>query len=984
MYRLTAPYERKFTIGRGSEQFYNEELHKIYESTKHLTDSPPLKEEPKAKLHRSIWHDERKNALKWWDQAEHKWRRYYEDEFKITENIMSTLPPTNPIRGELWLHDGVLCYYDGMTWTPVKALLQDGSQFSLDLFKNFLLISPLWKIGGTVVEDTDIKAYKDEMRKYLQGVLDAHTDSMVTGDGSEYGEPDFKEIIHTPQMPTTLPITPKTQLLVPNVDYARLFLDGKLDTDKYEEVTKVCIQYNKNDLLDVVPSLLHLNPGRMTRLTKRLVMIDRVNPRIRIPAANTEYYGFQKKNYYGDLLLPDASDALRDYTIVEDGILLSYNASQNYDYVLAITYEFSWMKTTGRMAKASTQDATNAYYVDKYNGPFNVFVDGYNYEDPYYETDGLSQTITMKENTKNLEVSILHVPKREYGYIRQVNIKGQGIIRPLRQYRKPLVFVNGEALSTANGDVLFDNGLIYVENAKPDMAWCIIDLHEAASDRTGSEEYEARSISGTVGGDNLITYSPDIIANTETAVLFIDGLLVKKEEVIYNRVNHKIDVAGGLKAGQSYILVEDKYGWLYDEKNLQPALSIGKFSDSLVYFNNRLICNDTAIDSIVNIEELDGVFNEVKCFKTLSLDKDGNEVVNRDYRIYNIDTETWDKLNSDKAADVASFAYSYENMPRSIRLLLPYTKTDVIQTYAFNLANAIEHPLIIKSIDVRNEKHIDTIGRFVYGANTLRVWCNGIRQYPDNSGNPNKPNGIVESLDGLSFELPEAFTGKVTYIIELPENNQTMACTMETLDEHNLVHGYINMYKTEQPMFPGRVTVYVNGVRQATDSFTVFDNHTLLINDEEPLIGNWNNYPDEKVPANNREYVRHHNAADKILVEVRQDNRQERTIKCEGHPVYDISVNKYDELPLEILEAGDEILIFADGLFFGATLSEGYMKNVARGVITIKQDEILSTLNTDEEAIFLKTHKNENISYLKKHSDEPYESYNAELTLEWR
>ena len=131
-------------------------------------------------------------------------------------------------------------------------------------------------------------------------------------------------------------------------------------------------------------------------------------------------------------------------------------------------------------------------------------------------------------------------------------------------------------------------------------------------------------------GDSLISYTAATIPDSETAVLFVDGLLVKKEEIIYDRVNHKIDVAGGLTPGQKFILVEDKYGWLYDEKALIPALSIGKFSDSLVYFNKHLICNSKAIDcsaepfeprmtpdgSITNIP-YPGVFNEVKNFKAV-------------------------------------------------------------------------------------------------------------------------------------------------------------------------------------------------------------------------------------------------------------------------------------------------------------------------------------------------------------------------------
>lgn len=1117
MYSLASPYNRKFTVGRQSEQFYNEELHKIYESTKHLTDTPPKNEEPKAKLHRSMWHDERNNQLKWWDQTSKKWRRYFDSEFKITDNIMSILPPDDPVRGQLWLHNGVLCYFDGTNWVPVKALLQDGSQFSLDVFRNFILVSPLWRIGNTIVEDEDIKAFKDETRKYLQGVLDAKTDSWVTNDGTDYDidktYPDNKPTV--PQ----LPIKGKAQMLVPNLEYARIFLDHTLDHKKFEEVSKVCIQYDKNDLLNRTPSLLHINPGRLTNIRKRIVKINRTNPRIQIPAANTEFYGFHENQYLGDLLLPDQEKQNEDgtltatpmdYTVVEDGILLSYNAAQHYDYVLAISYEFSWMKSTGRMTKTGTDKSQSIYYVDKYSGPFNVFVNGYNYEDPYYETDGVSETITLKEDTSNYDVNLLHVPKREYGYIRWVNIKGQGVIRPLKDYKHPLVFCNGEALSEADGDVIFDtDGKVYINGAKDDMAWSIIDLYEEPNEKNDYVAYNPQVISGKVGGDSKISYPATAVSNSETAVLFINGLLVKKEDISYDRANHKISVAGGLTPGQPFLLIEDKYGWLYDEKALMPALSVGKFSDSLVYFNGHLICNNKALDNLyepatkkinpdgsVTMVPYPGVFNEVKNFKTVydevvelnaltDLDalvkknagrhqndvereiekrvrssagsmtedqivakvkkaqreqiirngvlyyikstkngylgrKDNNSEdypcsyveafndadassireIQRDnfghitqiacsrYRIYDNKQEAWLPMNTGDIAKLKYFAYAYENMQRSIRLLLPYTDADDIQTYAFNTANAVEHPLSVHSVTVDNQDIIKTVGQYTYAANTLRVWCNGIRQYPNTAPDGEPPNGIQESMDGKSFQLPEKFTGEVTYAIELPENAQQQSCTMEVLDEKNLTPGYINMYRTKQPLFPGRVTLYINGIRQSTDTFTVFDNYTLLINSETPLIGDWQNYPAEDVVSGGKKYTLTHDIADKLLVEVRQDERQEQTIQLDGHPVYDIDIEKYD-LPPDILEAADEIMIFADGLYFGPTLNGneidgGYIKNVARGCITIRQDEILEAINHDEEDVHLRTHPYEKITYLKRHENKPYERYNAKMTLEWR
>jgi len=1106
---LSQPYNRNFSIGRSSEQLYNPELHKIYESVRHLTDTPAIGTEPVAKLERSMWHDAKNNALKWWDPVQNKWRIYYEKEFKITSEIMSMLPPENPIRGQLWIYNGVLCYYDGSQWTPAKALLEDGSQFSLDVFKNFLLISPLWRLGNTIVEDDDIAKYKDEERKYLQNILDAKTDSEVTGNGTKWNLTNFTAIENPPAMPN-LPYPLKAQMLVPNIDFARMFLDHKLDNEKYEEISKVCIQYYKNDLLNVTPSLLHINPGRLSRIVKRIVKIDRNNPRIQISSADTEYYGFRSNEYQGDLLLPDQntknedgtiSVKKMDYTVVEDGILLSYDAAQNYDYVLAVHYDFNWMKSTGRMHKSNFKEATTSYYINGFNGPFNVFVNGYNYEDPYYEVDNASKTIITKENTSTYEVSVLHVPKREYGYIRTIDVNGYGVIRPIRDYVRPLVFMNGEALSEPEGDVVIaNNGLIYVKGASPDMAWAIIDLHEDACEGNDYTPYDAATHIGKVGNDNLISYPAGFLPkNTDTVVLFVNGLLIKKEDIVFDRPNRKINVVGGLTPGQSFILVADRYGWLYNEESLTPALPIARFTDSLVYFNKRLICNSSAIDATPN--SVSPVFNEVRNFKSaftriitvpnqaaflslvnlnkgMSID-DVDDMIEQDYRqtnsaaiangtiseqqafadikkqqskntlfaetfvivestntgycvykedtgtfdisytvassslntdpyieiqrdsrnavvqvtinrfkVYDNLTDTWKTLSQIDVPGLKKFAYAYENMPRGIRLIMPYTSKDDIQAYAFHTASSIENPLTIRTVDVYDEDFIKTDARYIYKANTLRVWCNGIRQYPNTAPDGEEPNGIIERADGRSFKLPGKFTGKVTYIIELPENGADKPCTMEILDEKNIVPGYINVYKTEIPMFPGRVSVYVNGIRQPNDTFTIYDNYTLLINSPTPLIGNWINYPEEKLQLGADSVTMNHNKADKILVEIHNDGRQEYTCKLKQHPIYDVDVTRY-KIPMDILEAGDEILIFANGLYFGGVLNGdaingGYVKNISKGCITIRQEELLRIMNTDEEHIFLRTHAEAKQLYLATNGNKEYERHNATLTFEWR
>lgn len=1113
---------------------FNDELHQIYESVKHLAEDPGANSQPEAKMDQAIWHDKRKNKLMWWDKTEQRWREYYENEHRITGEIMSVLPPQNPVYGQLWMHNGVLCYFDGSQWNPVKALIQDGSQFSLDVFKNFMLLSPLWQSGNTCVDindtlisyttvtstatihqngyieiaeknldeksltvlvlddDASSNTYKtyiapsdsisisfeptrtriynkaqktitvktvyrephssenkdnnitgrltginyevltteavDEFRKqermYLQNVLDTQTDSTITGDGSKW-KIGHNCITNEPNIPI-FNADAMSQLLVPQIDYARIFLDRDLDTEKYTEVSKVCIQYKRNDIINHVPSLVHLNPGRLTKITKRIVKIDRTNPKVLIPSGDTEYYGFKHDSPYGELLIPDASDEkLCDYTIIDGGILLSYNACQNFDYVLAIHYDFSWYKSTGSMSHVSGLDSSNTYTIDGFRGAVNMFVEGYDVEDPYFKTDSASETVTFKQDVHDLEIAAIHSPKTEYGYIRKIDIKNNAIIKPLTDFKQneSLVFINGELVHPTNDGMTWNqDGTISIPNGKQDMMWSTVSLRGIEEIGAGkTEEYLPPVESGIIDATGTIPYTAKYISTSKIPVVFIDGLLVTKEDIQVDELTHTITIANSvLKPGQDYVVIEDKFGWFYDSAKITPALSVGNITDTLVYMNGKLLCNDTAIDMISdNYDKFDGAFNEIKCFKTVTLDVDGvTEIENRNYRIYDSVNHVWNPCSDEEISAVKNFAYSYENARRSVHMNIKYSVNDNVQIYAFNTANSIEHALEIHTIIADNDHPILTVGsgmywdetlnkevpisndpnwatlhpnepnwnklatEYIYGKNTLRVWLNGIRQYPYVDG---KCNGIKESLDGLSFKLTEPFVGQITYIVELPENNMSSPCTMEVLDHANIKKGYINSYRTEQSLFPGRVTLYINGIRQPEDAYSIFDNYTLLINDTTALIGCRSNYPTEDIEiAPNKKVTVEWNESDKILVEVRQDNRQERNLAIKSEEFNgELFVDKYDLDP-SVLEAADEILIFVNGIFTSAKLHDGYKLNIARNSIMITDPDINNVIRSDSEYEYLIGHPDEHAKYLEQNNNIEYKQKETDMIIEWR
>ena len=1067
---MSYTYKRNFQVGRGSELLYNEELHKMYEATRHLNDVPESGE-PVAKMNGSVWHDKNTNELKWFDQAAGKWRRYYENQFKRTSDIMSVLPPDEPVPGELWLNHGILCYWDGAAWQPVKADVQDGSQYALDVFRSFMLVSPLQPVGNAVVDDEDIVAYKKAERQYLQGILDAKTDSNITNDGVKW-YPGKKTEINAPSLPV-FKENEKMQMLIPHERNARVFMDHVL-TDAYDKVNECCIQMARKDVYNHTPSLVHINPSRLSNIRKRLIKIDRANPKIQVPPLNTEYYGFRAGDHLGDFLCPDNEEGDGDYTSQTDGILLSFNASQDYDYILCVTYEFKWMKATGGESHFDYNDKNLHFYVENYAGPNSLFVEGYSLEDPYFTEDATTKIINVKEDTEGLSVSMLHVPKREYGYVRKVDAQNRGILRPVQHFdiESSIVFINGQALSAKYDGVVFDGDYIYVPGAKVGMMWSVVSLKDGSytartmvgettgnaidyapegetpfqpwkTDKDGNIEYKRDSVGNIVyerdedghivfekdpdgnyayekDADGNIIYELDKDGNKRydsegrpigkripkkvkemRLILFVDGLLVKQDDIKVDEPDHLISV-DGLKEGQQYILVEDKAGWLYTNAKLTPAIPTGTLSESMVYCNGHLLNSGTCVDTELDPEAIhDAVFNETRHFikrditRTPKKRADGSvicdangdpiyeihsKIISDEYRTYDPVAKLWRAATEAESGPLEIMTHSYENTPGGVKIEMPCDDDDKIRIYAYHYANDIDHPVQVFNEYVRDTSLVKTKAEFLPGRHTLKVWLNGIRQYPKIMQDD---IGIEEDPLGHWFKFPQEVSGLVTYVIELPDEGRTDSCSAAVLDEKNVLPGYINMYHTDIPLYPGRATIYVNGLRLPKEGFTIIDNHTFIVNDTQQLIGATNNFPQEKVLYGDgkHKYI-DHVSADKLLVEVRQDTRTEQSLVLKEHDTPELDLGYYNMNPT-LLEPADEIMVFVNGMYFGPKMNEGYELLPSRNSILIQNDIIREVMGQDIRVAIAKNEV-ELRDYFQMKGRDILPQADTIFTFEWR
>lgn len=1147
-----ARYPRTFNSGHQSDLLYNDEMHEIIESVRHIAEDPaPDGKKPKGKLSGSLYVNRQTNELESYHKDTDEWRPLFQEKFQIIDGITNSFPSDNPVKGQLWIYNDVLCYWNGDSWKPIKALTQDASQFDLSLFENFLLLPSLNPQGNTVLPEMDIEEWR---RKYLLNKIDPAAGAEFQGDGFKwklYDEVNYDDNVLPPEY-----IDGMSQYLLPNLDVDRIYANGKLDYD-YEKINSVTVQYPKNYVKEKHLSCIHVNPNKLTKITKRLFKIDRVNPRISFTAANTEFYGFQVGNILGTLLLPEEAPDDGGYFVDrEDGIILSYNQSQNYDYVLAVHYEFTITKSTGSLTHVDSRDPRRTYFIQNFIGPGSLFVDGFEVGNDSYSENNMNKTITVYEDMNGREVEVLHTLRREFGFVRQVSLKNRAIIETVQDFRRPLVFMNGEAMNISLGDVIVYNrdgldipedvasrrlGRFEVLNGMMNMTWTVIELCDRAADGDGEEDvhhdYDMFESEGIVpdadeNGNVLIHFTTDDFSITtnekgdqyaDHIVLFVDGLLINRNDIHLDLEAKTISVPG-LKPGQDYILLKDKYNYFADQNEVLPAIEVNRLTDSMVYFNGSLLCeNRQFINSVV--PATNGANGQVQlipehglacCFDALK-----NEWIT-DRQMY---------------LDIMTFADSYKNSTRAIQYNIPIKDSDVLQVYAYRCANdysnliSIENYLtpiipafvgdkdkgeaateIVIQGDYANEKVVVQINNesayiksmekvededgvktkivftepqmgmaritvfpqkvpmrvnTTYPFECYEVYLNGVRQYGyrqkldnedttqhDGDAKEIAPNGyhyfeddilnlvrsderltrqeainilalepkyrdpvadkssirasytIETNENGTFFVFNAPICGQVTYVLHPPEEGNATIGRQYFLDHRNIVHGASNVYQLDEgeSFYPGRNVVYVNGVRQPQDSYTVLNSRTIMFLDKETrLIGNDTNFRKETTKnADGTEYTENieymmsdtnemvrfpHKKSDSIMVEVREDyGWKEAHFKLKATPdCFKIVLEDYG-LEGSLLESTDEIKIYVDGAFFGLKKDVGYRAviNVAHPVLEIIDPDVIEMLTSDPMYNFYQTYPEAKLIYRNTHNGQDYVPPAKDIILEWR
>ena len=804
---MATPYDfdcncDKDLFGRLSDMFFNRDLHTAYESVKHLADHPRTDSAtPVAEHLGALWLDRRTNQLYSWvgqgsqnSKARNGWLPVFSDKFQILDNILSEVPDLKPVRGQLWICNGVLMFYDGAAWQPVKALEQPDSQFNTAMFSDFMIASPLNRIGSAVISDFELEAYLELQKRYLDNDIDIRNNAdMSIGKRWDWDTVDqyknisigfdAKDIVY--------------QYLVPNIKVDRIFIDDHLDTG-YVIQNNCTIQYKRSFLLEEepeynddtpvvthvkVPSLVHVNPGKISGITKRLFKVDRTNPKIYCSAQNTEFYGYEPNDIRGHFLRPCKpaeeavyehqkikedlaanrelltkyaygmseviEDALLkrdgDYDILDNYIILSDAATQKYRYVLAVTFSFAWLSVKGNLRQSDNRNSSCSFYLPERLGAVNIFINGFDYESNYYSFDAENKIVTVAEDISDrnkYDISIMNVFDHEYGFIRERDVivdydnevyYETAYISTMKTFKKPLVLVNGEVLcrsqwSYYNKETLQDENpsklCFKIPNVKKDMCWTIIDMQKETPvyDKDGNvtdtvltdiciEDNGYIPLTGYVtdsSGNTAISLPRGVnivysVKNVRSVygepkvILFVNGLMIKYEDVKYDFLNRKI-TCEGLKPGMHYVLLDDRDGNLYTEdmaEGIRTAISLGKIDETMVYHNGYLLNETKSYETNTNKDALanTAIHGEVKRFT-----EDNSwavfDATDADPSVGNYGV--WQELDETDIAAVQSFSNSYTTTQTAVALAksIPVTGNNLVTVFGYQLTDLIENPVV--------------------------------------------------------------------------------------------------------------------------------------------------------------------------------------------------------------------------------------------------------------------------------------------------
>lgn len=804
---------RRFN-GRQGEQIYNEELYKLYEILKHFLDTPANsnpKIGPQSGLEQpgALWLDRQNSpgyAHLMYRDSDKEWKPIFDDWFKIIKEIRNPNgKPENPREGQLWIDDnGILHWYNGSVFVPIKSTSADTVDFDTNAFANFLIIDPLKMTGGYIIENLS------KLTQISQGITQWRANTLYQKDQIVYytdvdGETKFYKFLSGPYTSAATikediaagrlkEVDLKAQYLIPSETLDKVFMNGLYTNSKsYDRLSDVCIQISLSVYQGKTIAAVHVNPIALKNIHKRIIRIEKDKTQltdymmVKVGPENTEYYGFV--NGFGQLLSKG-----EDYITKANGIQLVGDAATHYDFVYCLTYEFETrIKNEGKLYKntitLSNQTSIWIGQIDKAD-KLLIFAHGLCLEDFYYSynaedpsglvkfngfteqgkiTDDPTKMVKPLFESKTditimrfgkktnagvftpdmLENAVVDAGETQSGgtYIENGKTKYIAKVPIPGGYTRPLIFVQGPYLNMILGDYTITNNEAIIKDAQPGTAYYIVD----AARNDGFDMYVG---AGTVGADNSIPITDtQIISGECQPLIFVDGFYISSRD--YDMSDPKKIKIYGLTQGQEYVILkdknDDKYQLLFDGEVAFTTIPVdGDIDDAVIYIGSNAIVDGGAC--VINNTSTDNAMpNEIKFIVA-----DGKQ----DWYYYQAGNNKWIKIDDKNQITMLDSSTSgYTINTRTINILQNYGAVDCTY-YAYAFADHIEKPLIkgyTSDCSVIGDElfyKIDTRYSYPIGENALHVWMNGVKQEIKEHYITETATNTTETIVGHAEDLP--------------------------------------------------------------------------------------------------------------------------------------------------------------------------------------------------------------------------------------
>lgn len=896
--------------GHFSYRLFNEklfDLYKIIENINHTDSFDPDPSYPGA-----LWLDG--DNLKY--AADNDWHSLYKNKFQLTEFIVSASQPENPVLGQLWIDRGIIKYYDGSGFTVLKADSIPSSTNTFDYY-NYILIHSLKEYGENYIGNTansiyfSKNIYKDDWQatsinniyfytilqtehqlknnfayllttdtqiesgKYYKHALD-DTDFQITTDDSGniiiYIN-DPKDIVVNligTQTNSISSASIKTKTyLVPNAIYDRAFLDG-IETENHNYINDVTMTIPSEIVGDKNVSVAHVDPKYLCDIKKCLILVGKDQPYINIkPEINntySEYYIYNVNTNRLELLVK--YEGKPDYIETPNGIMLTKNALAKYlstdhtqSFVVVFTFCFKAFKTKGIASKYSNiiSDidsgitlSTDIAYDNSYLIVDSDYNPDYSIENNKLKIDSFSGKHSVKLIKCSKKTHLIDIPHNADNIIVLESTAFDGFTKPYICFDNRIYDASSFLDSDGSYKIEIDYHTIpYLD---------IIDVNNTFFD------------SGIIE-NNCLEYTYEDIGTGKDYYLIIDNKIYSSTDVIRNKTNGSL-YSQYIKNGLTYTIMLDNNSFIISDIISSRSINVDNTDDMIVYVNGEPVFNSVSVN--------------------LSSTKYDNQI------LYD-GTNYYIKNNDDSTINISD-----DNINEAInRILNSYTKNDSLlefdnsyvgqeySIYAYTYGNAIEKPIITGEIDgsagsADGIYYLNGSDQYSPGTNSLYIYINGIRQYPD----------TLTELNTISFQLEKPTDSIITYVIEPIENTETKSCQYNIIDNTNRLLAYKKTYTTDNILADGYIKVYKNGVRLIDSDFEIKSPDTIYINNADDN--------------------------DRFLIEVRKDyTLRENTLPI----IYDntkwSTESKYTSelgtsyLPEEFITNHDTVLVYINGLLLG-------------------------------------------------------------------